>query len=217
MNDEALLAMIESLTARICHDLVGPVGAIANGVELLADDPAKPDPEVIQLIASSARSASQRLQYFRTSFGSGNALSTTRALSDARALALTLNEAGKVTVEFPAPDTDVEAAAGRQVAKILLNLLLVAHECLPRGGGIRVRTTLGADALQMTIEAEGVQARLADENRAALTSDPLAHAMSPRGVPARLAQLTAASIGATLRIEERAGRVALIGKFPRKA
>lgn len=217
MSDEALLAMIESLTARICHDLVGPVGAIANGVELLADDPAKPDPEVIQLIASSARSASQRLQYFRTSFGSGNALSTTRALSDARALALTLNEAGKVTVDFPAVDADVEAAAGRPVAKILLNLMLVAHECLPRGGGIRIRTTLGVDALQMTIEAEGVQARLADENRAALTPDPLAHAMTPRGVPARLAQLTAASISATLQVEERSGSVALIGKFPRKA
>ncbi len=217
MNDEALLAMIESLTARICHDLVGPVGAIANGVELLADDPAKPDPEVIQLIASSARSASQRLQYFRTSFGAGNALSTTRALSDARALALTLNETGKVTVEFPAPDADVEAAAGRQVAKILLNLLLVAHECLPRGGGILVRMTLDANALRMTIAAEGVQARLADDNRTALTPDPHAHAMSPRGVPARLAQLTAASIGATLHVEESAGRIALIGNFPRRA
>ncbi len=216
MNDDALLAMIESLTARICHDLVGPVGAIANGVELLAEDAAKPDPEVIQLIASSARSASQRLQYFRTSFGSGNALSTTRALSDARVLALSLTEAGKVTVEFPAPDADTEAAAGRPVAKILLNLLLVAHECLPRGGRIRVRTSAAAGSLQITIEAEGVQARLMDENRVALTPDPLGHAMSPRGVPARLALLTAAAVGATVHVEETPGRVAMIAKFPRR-
>ena len=217
MNDPALLAMIESLTARICHDLVGPVGAIANGVELLTDNLVKTDPEVVQLIASSARSASQRLQYFRTAFGSGNALSSTRALADARALALTLAEAGKVTVDWPAPDADAETAAGRPVAKTLLNLLLVAHECLPRGGAIRVRIDMLAGALQVVIEAVGQQARLADENRSALTPDPIAHAMTPRGVPARLAQLTSAAVGGALHVDEHPGQVNLIVRFPRAA
>ncbi len=217
MDDAALLAMIESLTARICHDLVGPVGAIANGVELLAESPAGGDAEVTQLIASSARSASQRLQYFRTAFGSGNALSTTRALGDARTLALTLSEAGKVTLDWPVPDADTEAGAGRLTAKILLNLILVAHECLPRGGSIRVHTSAAAGALAVSVEAQGTQARLADENRVGLTPDPVAQTMSPRAVPARLAQLSTAAAGGSLQVEEAPGRVVLVAKLPRMA
>ncbi len=193
MENAQLLETIEIFAARICHDLVGPVGAIANGVELLADDGGRADPEVVQLISSSARSASRRLQYFRTAFGSGNALSQSRALGDARALALALLEDGKVRLDWPAPGPEIEAAGGRKVAKLLLNLVLVASEALPRGGTIRLAQAAGAAGLRLDLSADGAQARLSDEHRAVLSPDATG-GPSARAIPAWIARLAAEAV-----------------------
>jgi histidine phosphotransferase ChpT len=201
VENASLLETIEIFAARICHDLVGPVGAIANGVELLADDGGKADPEVVELISSSARSASRRLQYFRTAFGSGNALSESRPLGDARALAVALMEEGKIRLDWMVPGPEIEAAAGRKVAKVILNLLLVASESLPRGGALRVTFTADPAALRAEIVADGPQAKLPDEIRQAFARGP-AGGPTARAVPAWLAQLAAAAVKAELAVNE---------------
>lgn len=214
MENASLLETIEIFAARICHDLVGPVGAIANGVELLADDGGKADPEVVQLISSSARSASRRLQYFRTAFGSGNALSETRALTDARALAVALLEDGKIRLDWSMPSADIEAAGGRKIAKLILNLLLVASESLPRGGTIRVSFTADPAALRAEILAEGQQARLPDEQRQAFAQGPTG-GPTARAVPAWLAQLAAAAVKGELSVREGDNSVRFGAVIPR--
>ena len=201
VENAQLLETIEIFAARICHDLVGPVGAIANGVELLADDGGRADPEVVQLISSSARSASRRLQYFRTAFGSGNALSESRALGDARALAVALLEDGQVRLDWQVPGPDIEAAGGRKVAKLLLNLILVASEALPRGGTIRIAPAAGAFGLRLDVAADGAQARLPDDHRQAFS--PVGRGgPSARAIPAWIARLAADSVGARIDAEE---------------
>ena len=214
MENASLLETIEIFAARICHDLVGPVGAIANGVELLADDGGKADPEVVQLISSSARSASRRLQYFRTAFGSGNALSEARALADARALAVALLEEGKIRLEWSVPGPEIEAAGGRKVAKLILNLLLVAGESLPRGGAIRVTFAADPTALRAEIVAEGQQARLPDEHRQAFAQGPTG-GPTPRAVPAWLAQLCAAAVKGEVNAREGDNAVRFGALIPR--
>lgn len=214
MENASLLETIEIFAARICHDLVGPVGAIANGVELLSDDGGRADPEVVQLISSSARSASRRLQYFRTAFGSGNSLSESRSLGDARALAVALMEDGKIRLDWPVPGPEVEAAGGRKVAKLLLNLLLVANEALPRGGTVRVALTASGDALRVEIAAEGAQAKLADELRQAFARGAQG-GPTPRAVPAWLAQLAAEAVRGTLGVREAENVVRFEATLPR--
>lgn len=215
MSQDALLAITEQFAARICHDLVGPVGAIANGVELLAEDGGRADPEVVNLIATSARTASRRLQYYRAAFGSGNAISTAQPLADARAIATSLLEDGKVALEWSAPSAASEAVTGREGVKILLNLLLVALESLPRGGTIRVTAAVDGDALDAGLSAEGVQARMPDEARRLLTPAGERAELTPKAVPARLAALVAAEAGASLSIAESAGAVSFRARVPR--
>src|SRR6185436_19261149 len=80
------LMLAELMAARLCHDLVGSVGAVANGVELLGDSRSRPDPEVLELVAQSARAASRRLQAFRVAYGTGNALPSSGMFAEARRL-----------------------------------------------------------------------------------------------------------------------------------
>ncbi len=189
------LQLLELLAAKLCHDLVGPVGAVANGVELLRADGAG-DPEVVGLIENSARSASRRLQLFRIAFGTGNALPATGRVAEIRRLAAGYLEGGRIELDWPNPDAASEAAAGRVGVKLSLMLLLVAVEALPRGGVLKVKVAAPAGRFIVTVTASGAQARLPDEIQAAL--EARAGDLAPKAMPAYLAATLAGSAGAKL-------------------
>jgi len=131
VDDPRLLEVLEAFAARICHDFVGAVGAVSNGVELLSEGGQSADPEILALISSSARTASRRLQYFRTAFGTGSALSAVRPLDGARSLAASFLEEGKVELDWPEPGSAAEAAtsAVREAAEAVA--AIVAGERRP--------------------------------------------------------------------------------------
>ena len=189
---------------------------MANGAELLAEVSGRADPEVVGLIAGSARAASRRLQFYRVAFGSANALSSGRPLADARALTTALLEEGKVGLEWAYPEAAAEQQAGRGAVKALLNLVLVAVETLPRGGVLKVAAAIPpTGGIEFGVVAEGPQARLAEDGRAALAGEP--GDPTPRTVPARLARLIATEAGGKLGVEQRPDHVKLSARFPRPA
>src|SRR5690349_9018956 len=67
----APLRVVELLAARLCHDLISPVAAIANGAELLDEDDPDFVREAVMLVNSSAREANARLQFYRFAYGFG--------------------------------------------------------------------------------------------------------------------------------------------------
>src|SRR5690606_41497048 len=69
------MAVLELLCSRLCHDLVGPVGAVNNGLELVEEDPSSLD-DIMPLLTSSARQAWKRLDFFRIAFGFGGGRSS---------------------------------------------------------------------------------------------------------------------------------------------
>ena len=71
MSVTAPLRVFELLAARLCHDLISPVAAIANGAELLGEDDPDFVREAVALVGNSARNANARLQYFRFAYGFG--------------------------------------------------------------------------------------------------------------------------------------------------
>ncbi len=222
MDQARLIETLEIFSARICHDLVGPVGAISNGVELLSEGGMSGDPEVIALIADSARGASRRLQFFRSAFGAGNTVSGGQPLEGARALAMDFFTDGKVRIAWPVPGSALETRADRRTVRLLLNLLLVAADCLPRGGTVSVDALPAPDGgLAVTIRAEGTQARIVDEQRAILTAPALAASdappPSPRAVPAWLASILCALAAATLAVQEADGAVGFALRLPARA
>lgn len=192
------LQLAELMAARLCHDLVGPIGAVANGVELLGDGSGGPDAEVTGLIAVSARQATRRLQWFRVAFGSASGLPTAAMFGETRRLAQGLFEDSRVTLDWAAPDAATEAAASREAAKFALNASLVALECLPRGGSVQVRIAPNPGSVKVSVAAIGAAARIPDDLKAALRDDVPISELTPKSVPAYLAARLAVQMGSRL-------------------
>ena len=193
--------LAELMAARLCHDLVGPIGAVANGVELMGAG-GDPDPEVTGFIAVSARQATRRLQWFRVAFGSASGLPSAAMFGETRKLAQGLFEDSRVALDWRTPDAEIEALATRQAAKFALNLSLVALECLPRGGGVEVRIAPSQRSMKISVAALGAGARVPDDVQTALRADARIPDLTPKSVPAYLAAQLALAAGS--RIDVRA-------------
>jgi histidine phosphotransferase ChpT len=167
------------LCSKLCHDLVGPVGALLNGAELLADE-SSPEMrgQAIELMAQSAAEASARLAFFRMAFGAGGGLGESTPLARARQAALGMFAKGRVRLAWP--ETPAGAAMGKSDTRLLLNLVLLAASVLPRGGEVRVESGPMASALttgepasgrQWAVSARGLNAQLSLASKAALLGD----------------------------------------------
>jgi histidine phosphotransferase ChpT len=161
MSVQMDMKITELLCSRLCHDLISPVGAVNNGVELLQDyDPSMAD-EILPLIVDSAKRAWRRLEFFRVAFGFGGG-QTSRGLADLRGLAVGMLEGEKVELDWPpAAPGDNRAIEGR-AAKLLLNLIVLGAEALPRGGTLKVESSSNKGDLGLSIAATGEGVRITD-------------------------------------------------------
>ena len=164
------------LCSRVCHDLISPVGAIVNGLEVMEEDK---DEETktfaLELIKKSASQASAKLQFCRLAFGAAGSAGAQIELGDAEKAARGFLEDGKTTLTWKLPRELVP----KNRAKLLLNMLMVAGGTIPRGGTL---TAEAADA-GYRVTATGSNARLAPATTALLAGSPAqtvdAHAIQP--------------------------------------
>lgn len=163
---------VELLCSRLCHDLVGPVGAINNGVELLDEGGGAKD-DALDLIADSAESAAARLRLYRLALGAAGGQSALSAV-EGRAALEGWFRAGKIRLDWA---MRLETPAPGLVKSILLAALM-AEEALPRGGVVRVEGGDGAAA----IIASGAGAALRPEMAAALAGTVEEADLSPRSI-----------------------------------
>jgi histidine phosphotransferase ChpT len=180
------------LCSRVCHDLISPVGAIVNGLEVLDEDK---DEETrtfaLDLIKKSARQASAKLQFCRLAFGAAGSAGAQIETGDAEKVTRGLIEDGKTTIVWNLPR---ELVAKNRV-KLLLNMVLVACGTIPRGGTVTVE---GADG-GYRVRATGLNARLAPTTADLLAGNPAhpvdAHAIQPvyTGILARDCGMTVSS------------------------
>ncbi len=126
------------LCSRVCHDIISPVGAINNGLELLDEGGA--DEDAMRLIRQSARNASARLQFARIAFGAAGSAGMQIDTGDAEAVATAFFKNEKPELTW----SGERALLPKNKVKLLLNLLLIASGAIPRGGRIAVML----DALQ---------------------------------------------------------------------
>ena len=120
------------LSSRICHDIISPVGAINNGLELLEEGGA--DEDAMNLIKSSARSASARLQFARIAFGAAGSAGVQIDTGDVQNLANEYMKGEKAEFTW----TGNRVLLPKNKVKLLLNLVLIANAALPRGGTLNV-------------------------------------------------------------------------------
>ena len=120
------------LCSRVCHDIISPVGAINNGLELLDEGGA--DEDAMNLIRASARNASARLQFARIAFGAAGSAGMLIDTGDAETVATAFLKNEKPDLVW----TGKRALLPKNKVKLLLNLILVAIAAIPRGGKITV-------------------------------------------------------------------------------
>lgn len=149
------LTLAELLCARVCHDLSGPVGAAAAGAELLEDLAEQSDGETLALVAVSAGGAASRLKFFRAALGPA-----ARAPQPAATLRDLIEGYFKTLVSAASPGLvlDWRAAAPAfdgESARLLLNIVLLAKDALPRGGRITVEATDGLPVITALAEPAG--------------------------------------------------------------
>ncbi|QRG04930.1 histidine phosphotransferase [Xanthobacter dioxanivorans] len=145
------------LCSRVCHDVISPVGAIVNGIEVLEDEDAADMREVaLDLIAKSARQASARLQFTRLAFGAAGSAGARLDLGDAEQVVRAVIEDSRTAIEWTLP----RELLPKNRVKLLLNLVLLAGTTVPRGGVIRVSAQGEGDATGFTLASTGVSARI---------------------------------------------------------
>jgi histidine phosphotransferase ChpT len=182
------------LCSRVCHDVISPVGAIVNGLEVLEDenDPSMRD-FALDLIRKSSRQASARLQFARLAFGAAGSAGASIDLGDAEQVARGMFQDDKITLTWSAP----RALLPKNKVKLLLNLLVTAMNAIPRGGAIEVVVTEVSDTpmVAFTLTAKGRNARIPPHAEALLAGSPESGTVEAHGVQTYYAGLVARAAG----------------------
>jgi histidine phosphotransferase ChpT len=145
------------LCSRVCHDLISPVGAITNGLEVLDEENDEEMKAVAyDLIRKSANQASAKLQFARLAFGAAGSAGAEIDLADAEKVAVGLMAGEKAELSWEAP----RALMAKNRVKLLLNVLLIANGAVPRGGTIKVTVSEPVDAPTFRYECAGPNARI---------------------------------------------------------
>lgn len=156
LSDLEFAALVSS---RICHDVISPVGAIANGLEVLAEEPDDSMREhALDLIRKSAAQASAKLQFARLAFGAAGSAGAEIDLRDAEQVARRVLDPGKHKLEWNGPPANLP----KDKVKLLLNLITIALGVLPRGGQISVTLSDVETEPSFEVRCAGEMARLSD-------------------------------------------------------
>lgn len=210
MTDSLHPRVLELIASRICHDLVSPVGAISNGVELVQELGDDAGDEAMQLIASSAGQASIRLKAFRLSYGAAGTDKNV-GFKDIRDVFVELLGDGRVKSEFQ-PDLGVKfSMPPRGFFKVLLNLLVLAEECNRGEGKISVAALDGNQGL--TVVVEGANANFREGIEDALDGKTQPDDLDPRSVHAYVTGLFAKHFDFKLSYTKAPGKVAFTLAF----
>ena len=145
------------LCSRVCHDLISPVGAIVNGMEVLEE--AKDEETktfALELIKKSANNASAKLQFCRIAFGAAGSAGSQIDLGDAEKVARGFLEDEKTKIAWNLP----RLLLAKNRVKLLLNLLLIAGQAIPRGGQLTVDPIGEGETLGFKVTATGTNAKI---------------------------------------------------------
>ena len=145
------------LCSRVCHDLISPVGAIVNGLEVLEESK---DEETrrfaLELITKSSRTASAKLQFCRIAFGAAGSAGAQIDLGDAETISRGFLEDEKTKLAWNLP----RALLAKNRVKLLLNLLVLAGGTIPRGGSLAIEPIGEGDTMGFKVTSSGLNSRI---------------------------------------------------------
>ncbi len=188
------------LCSRLCHDLLSPVGALNNGLELLADehDPAM-RAQVLELLNDSAKASANKLKFFRLAFGAAGGFGD---MVDAREAKTAIEGLFSASKRIELGWMVTEPSLSKPAIKVLLNLAMIAGDALVRGGKLHVGAEAHDGRTEIVVRAEGERLVLDPELRAALLGQTAAAALAPRAAAAWLAHQIAVESGGGIQVSD---------------
>ena len=186
------------LCSRVCHDLISPVGAIVNGLEVLEEEKDEATKEfALDLIKRSAATASAKLQFCRIAFGAAGSAGAQIDLGDAEKIARGFLEDEKTKLTWSLP----RALLAKNRVKLLLNMLLIAGQSIPRGGTLTVEPIGSGDAMGLKVSAAGVNAKVPPAVPPLLSGESGAEGLDAHRIQPYYAALLAKACGIKAAIE----------------
>ena len=198
MTEPADTELASLLCSRLCHDLLSPVGALTNGLELLADEK---DPEMRQrcfeLLEQSAKASADKLRFFRLAFGAAGGFGDMVPVDEPRALVDALASANqRITVNWALAGDSLPKAA----VKVLLNLAHIAMDALVRGGALDIAAEFREGASEIVVRASGQRVAFDPAVGAALEGSIPAADLSSRTAPATMLQRIVTAAGGGIQL-----------------
>lgn len=196
------------LASRLCHDLLSPVGAFANGLELLADEN---DPDMrarcIELLEQSARTSANKLKFFRLAFGAAGGFGELIPPDEAKSVVQGIIGDRAIELNWMIGADPLPKPA----VKIILNLSLLLVDALVRGGRLDVGCEAQADGIEIALHVEAERIFLDSEVERVLADGEGAAAMTSRTAPAVLVQAVARQNDGTVMLARETPTSLLVG------
>ena len=196
MTESPSVDLAAMLCSRLCHDLLSPVGAFANGLELLATekDPAMRQ-NCIELLEQSAAISTNKLKFFRLAFGAAGGFGERVAVDEARDLIdAMVADKGRIEVEWAIG----EANLAKSAVKVLLNFAQIATDTLVRGGTLTIGAERRSGACEIVVRASGPKIAFDETLGHALDGTLAAEELSSRTAAAHMIHLLAVQDGGQL-------------------
>jgi len=199
------LRILELLISKVCHDLISPIGAVNNGVEFVQEMGAEDAGDAIDLIAFSAGQASSKLRAYRMAYGAGGADNSIKPEDVYNVIEDMIKADGKIS-----QDWDKDAPFGLDpetferpegFAKTLISALLMAMDCLPKGGVLSV-TSLDDDPMRLNIAARGEDACIRDRSLEALKHEMRQDDLEPKYIHPYITGLVVGHYGFSVDMQE---------------
>lgn len=191
MTDQPSLSTLDLaayLCSRVCHDIISPVGAIANGLEVLDEEK---DEQMrgfaMELIRKSVAQASAKLQFARLAFGAAGSAGAQIDLADAEAVTRGILNGSKIELDWSAP----RAVLAKDRVKLLLNLVLTAQQAIPRGGRLSVAVEGDPERPSFALRCTGTGARVPAEAAAFFAGVPRSEPVNAHSIQPYYAALVA--------------------------
>jgi len=195
------MKMAELLCSKLCHDLISPIGAINNGLEFLGEESGEMLDEATNLIGNSARQAADRLAFFRLALGAGG---SDDSVDFDTVLEITNNLAKekKIEVNWNGADAYAHANVSKSSGKLILNLSLLAFECLPRGGQVEIALENNSEIPDLFVSIRGEKCNLREDVKSGLEDNVSADSLTVRNVLAYYCKNLAGFCQKTLKLQD---------------
>lgn len=172
------------LVSRVCHDLVSPLGAVVNGLEVLEEEhDAAMRKDALHLVGSSAENALTRLQFLRLAFGAAGSAGTEVDMDEVGKMITGWFSGSRITVRWEHTGCIWPKAWG----KLIMNAAMLATDCLPRGGRLSCTPVAGPEQNGFILHAAGPGARITEDTAGALRGKPPEESYNARAIQPVLA------------------------------